>query len=231
MTPNEPSFPSRRRLRRMLRRLVGDISGVALIEFAYSLPFMTILGLGGIELANYSITHMRVSQIAVSLADNASRAKEQITNGVPQMREYDVNEAFSASALQSGSLDIATNGRLILTSLETNSSSGQWLHWQRCFGAKTAYKSSYGKQGDGKTGTAVKGMGPKNHQIKAESGYAIMFAEVVYDYQPIIWTKLVPDGPIRKIAAMYVRDDRDLDPSGNGLFNPTPTSTSRTCPA
>jgi hypothetical protein len=224
-------FRTRRTLRRLLHRLSRDVSGVALIEFAYSLPFLTILGLGGIEIANYSITHMRVSQIAVSLADNASRAKELITNGVPQMREYDVNEAFQASALQSGNLDIATNGRLILTSLETNSSNGQWLHWQRCFGAKTTYKSSYGKQGDGKTGTSVKGMGPTGHQVKAESGYAIMFAEVVYEYQPLIWGGVVSEAPIRKIAAMYVRDDRDLDPTGAGLFNPTPTSTSRTCPA
>jgi hypothetical protein len=223
----DTSFPSRRRLRRMLRRLIGDVSGVALIEFAYSLPFMTILGLAGIEMANYSITHMRVSQLAVSLADNASRAKEQITNGVPQMREYDVNEAFTASSLQSTNLDIAANGRLILTSLETNASGGQWLHWQRCFGAKTGYRSSYGKQGDGTSGTSVTGMGPVGHQVKAESGYAIMFAEVVYDYQPIIWTKLVPDGPIRKIAAMYVRDDRDL----TQLYNPAPTSTVNSCPA
>lgn len=225
-----PSFPSRRRLRRMLRRLVGDVSGVALIEFAYALPFMTVLGLGGIELANYSITHMRVSQIAVSLADNASRAKEQITNGVPQMREYDINEAFAASAIQSGNLDIATNGRLILTSLETNASGGQYLHWQRCFGAKAGYKSSYGKQGDGKTGTSVQGMGPVGRQVKAETDYAIMFVEVVYDYQPLIWTQFVPDGPIRKIAAMYVRDDRDLTDVNNPA-NPAPAATVRTCPA
>jgi hypothetical protein len=220
----------------MLRRLLGDVSGVALIEFAYSLPFMTILGLAGIELANYSITHMRVSQIAVSLADNASRAKEEIVSGVPYIREYDINDAFQASSLQSGSLDIETNGRLILTSLETNAAGGQWLHWQRCFGAKSAYTSSYGKQGDGKTGTSVTGMGPVGRQLKAESGYAIMFAEVVYEYEPIIWTQFVPDGPIRKIAAMYVRDDRALSNPNNPddpnyPSNPAPAAPVNSCPA
>lgn len=213
-------------MRQVLRRLVGDVSGVALIEFAYSLPFMTMLGLGGIELANYSITHMRVSQIAVSLADNTSRAKEQIKDGVPQMREYDVNEAFTAASLQSGNLDIANNGRLILTSLETNGDNGQYLHWQRCFGAKSNYKSSYGKEGDGVTGTSVKGMGPVGRQVKAESGYAIMFVEVAYDYKPLIWSQVVPAGTIRKVAAMYVRDDRD---TAAGLFQDG--STMRTCPA
>jgi hypothetical protein len=188
---------------------------------------MTILGLGGIELANYSIVHMRVSQIAISLADNASRSKEQIVGGVPQLREYDINEAFRAAALQSGPLDINTKGRLILSSLETNGSGGQYIHWQRCFGGAMKYKSSYGKQGDGATGTAVKGMGPKGKQVKAEAGYAIMFAEVVFDYDPLIFDRFLSKEPIRKIAAMYVRDDRDL----SKVYNPAPAATINSCPA
>jgi hypothetical protein len=218
---------SRMRVGRLLRRLLGDASGVALIEFAYSLPFMTILGLGGVEVANYSITHMRVSQIAVSLADNASRAKEEIVSGVPHMREYDVNEAFQAAELQSANLDIANNGRLILSSLEVNSSGGQWIHWQRCFGAKTGYKSSYGKEGDGAIGTSFKGMGPTGRVLKAEKDYAIMFVEVVYDYQPLLFGRFIPDAPIRKTAAMYVRDDRDL----TQIYNPSPAAPVRSCPA
>lgn len=212
---------------RRLKRLRRDQSGVALIEFAYSLPFLSILGLGGVELANYSITHMRVSQIAVSLADNASRAKQEIVAGVPRMREYDVNDAFAAAQLQSGGLDIQTNGRLILSSLETNTDGGQWIHWQRCFGAKTAYKSSYGKQGDGATGTSVTGMGPAGDRVAAESGYAIMFVEVVYDYRPLIFDRFIGSQPIRKISAMYVRDDRDL----TQIYNPSPTATVNSCPA
>jgi hypothetical protein len=212
---------------RFVRRLVRDTSGVAFVEFAYTLPWLMVLGLGGVEIANYSITHMRVSQLAVSLADNASRAKEDIVSGVPRMREYDVNEAFQAAALQSGALDVANNGRLILTSLETNASGGQWLHWQRCFGAKTAYKSSYGKQGDGATGTGITGMGPPGRQVRAESGYAIMFVEVAYDYQALVFDRFLPEGEIRKTAAMYVRDDRDL----TNIFNPSPAATVRTCPA
>lgn len=208
------------------RRLWRDQTALALIEFAYSLPILTMLGLGGVEIANLSVTHMRVSQIAISLADNASRAKQEIVAGVPRMREYDVNEAFQAAALQSGGLDIRNNGRLILSSLETNAQGGQWIHWQRCFGA-TNYKSSYGKQGDGTTGTGVTGMGPTGRQARAESGFAVMFVEVVYDYKPLLFSSLVPAQPIRKVAAMYVRDDRDL----SGLFNTEPQVTVSSCPA
>ncbi|MFA7595694.1 MAG: TadE/TadG family type IV pilus assembly protein [Novosphingobium sp.] len=207
-----------------LRRLRKDNGAVALVEFALSLPLLLLMGLGGVETANYAVTHMRVAQIAVSLADNASRAKQDVASGMPRMREADVNEAFTAAQLQAANLDIAENGRLILSSLEMNADGGQWIHWQRCFG-DAPYISSYGVQGDGATGTSVTGMGPADRRVAAESGFAVMFAEVVYDYQPIIFGSLIPDDPIRKIAAMYVRDDRDL----SNIFNPSPAAPVRSC--
>lgn len=213
------------RLRAETSRLAKDTSGVALIELAYTTPFLMMLTMGGIEIANYSITHMRVSQIAVSLADNSSRAKQEVVSGVPRMREVDVNEAFRAAQLQSTELDIENNGTLILSSLEVNEDGGQWIHWQRCFG-NGGYTSSYGEEGDGETGTSLTGMGPPGRQVAAEAGFAIMFAEVVYDYEPLMFGRFISDEPIRKTAAMFVRDDRDLEQ----LYNPSPAATVNSCP-
>lgn len=213
-----------RKLRDTMRDIARDERALAFIEFAYSLPLLLILGLGGVEVANYSITHMRVSQLAVSLADNASRAKQDIVSGVPRMREVDVNETFHAAELQSGNLDIEANGRMILSSLEVNEDGGQWIHWQRCDG-NAPYSSSYGEEGDGEAGTTFPGMGPAARRIQAEEGFAIMFAEVVYDYKPIAFGTLIPEVPIRKVAAMYVRDDRDL----TQLYNPSPEATVSSC--
>lgn len=207
-----------------LRRLWADRSGLALIEFAYTVPFLMILGMGGVEVANYSIAHMRVSQIAVSLADNASRAKQDVVSGVPRMREVDVNEAFTAAQIQSSELDITSKGTLILSSVEVNEDGGQWIHWQRCFG-EGGYSSSYGKEGDGETGTALTGIGPAGRQVAAEDGFAIMFVEVVYNYEPVMFDRFIPAEPIRKIAAMFVRDDRDL----TQLYNPSPAVTVNSC--
>lgn len=206
-----------------MRDLLNNMSGVALIEFAFSLPILLVLGLGGVEVANYAVAHMRVSQLAISLADNTSRFKEQYVSGVPRIREYDMNQAFIGAASQAAGLDFEENGRMILSSLEVNSSGGQWVHWQRCWGG-APYSSSYGNEGDGKTGTAFPGMGPTGRRITAESNFAIMFAEVVYDYHPIAMGALIPDLPIRKIAAMYVRDDRDL----GGIY-PSTGITASTC--
>lgn len=210
-----------KRLAAGLRRCT---SGAVIIEFAMLLPIMALAGLGGLEVANFALVNMRVNQIAVSLADNASRAKQAVIGAAPRMREFDVNQALAASVLQADGLDMATNGRLILSSLQVNASGGQWIQWQRCSGSLSA-TSSYGVQGTGATGTAFAGMGPTGRIVTAESNAAVMFAEVVYQYRPIYFSGVVPAQQIRKFAAMYVRDDRDL----TQIYNPSPTSTVSSC--
>lgn len=205
-------------------RLRDCTSGAIIIEFAMLLPVIALMGLGGIEVANFALVNMRVNQIAVSLADNASRAKQATIGAAPRMREFDVNQAFSAAVLQADGLDLATNGRLILSSLQVNGSGGQWIQWQRCSGALSA-TSSYGTQGIGATGTAFAGMGPSTRLVTAESNAAVMFAEVVYQYRPVYFSGVVATQQIRKFAAMYVRDDRDL----TQIYNPSPTSTVSSC--
>ena len=131
---------------------------------------------------------------------------------------------MNAAFVQAGQLDVAANGRLILSSLEVNDEGGQWIHWQRCFG-EAPYASSYGEQGDGAEGTELAGMGPAGRQVQAETGYAIMFAEVSYEYQPIMLGDFLEDRRISKVAAMFVRDNRDL----SQLFNPAPGAAVNDC--
>ena len=212
------------RLARLLTQLRNDRSGVAMIEFAYTMPIFLVLLGSGVELTNFAITHMRVSQVAVSLADNASRAKQSVVSGVPRIREADVNEVFMAAELQTHGLDIRERGKLILSSVETNSEGGQWIHWQRCFG-EADHKSSYGKEGDGKTGTSLTGMGPAGREVAADPGSAVMFVEVAYDYRPLMFGDSFLNTVIRKTAAMYVRDNRDL----SAIYNPSPSAVPSQC--
>jgi len=206
----------------ILRRLARSRSGLAAVEFALSLPLLVTLCMGGIELTNYAITTLKVNQIAISIADNASRAKLSVAGAAPQFREYDVGETFTAASLAYPGLNLYGNGRVILSSLEVNSSGGQWIHWQRCRGSKSA-ASAYGVQGTGATGTSFPGMGPATNRVTAEAGAAIMFVEVYYDYAPV----LAPGSrmTIYRTAAMYVRDDRDL----TQIYNPSPMATVYSC--
>jgi hypothetical protein len=195
---------------RFARALHRDTRGVSIIEFAFAMPLLMLGVFGGLEIANLVVTHMRLNQIAISLADNASRLKQQTISGAPKIREYDINESFKAAQQQGTDLNLAKNGRMILSSLETNATNGQWIHWQRCQGAKAGYTSSYGTEGTGKTGNAFDGMGPAGNKVTAEAGAGVMVAEVIYEYQPLIADKLFDSFTIRKYSGMYVRDDRDL---------------------
>lgn len=210
--------------RRAFLRLLRDRSGVAVIEFAYSTPLVVLLGMGGTELANLVVTHMRVSQVALALADNASRIGITSDLSTKQVREVEINEILAAADMQGGSLGLLKNGRLVLSSLQVNADGGQWIAWQRCKGLKH-YDSTYGVEGDGKTGTSLTGMGPSNSPIKAVTGSAAMFVEVTYDYQPIIAPKYIAPTKIHYTAAFTVRDKRDL----TQLYNPSPAATPSKC--
>ena len=195
---------------------------MAAVQLAVALPLLVMISMGGLELASFALTNMRVNQIAISVADNASRAKMTSVSGAAQFREYDVGETFRAAELAYPGMAVFTNGRIVLSSLETNAAGGQWIHWQRCRGAK-AVGSKYGIQGTGATGTSLAGMGPVGSIVTAETGSAIMFAEVYYDYRPIT----LPGATITiyRHAALYVRDDRDL----SQIYNPSPTATVYSC--
>ncbi len=205
-----------------LRTWTACRSGVAVVELAVALPLLVTVSMGGLELASFALANLRVNQIAIQIADNASRAKLTSVSGAAQFREYDVSETFRAADLAYPGMAIFNNGRVVLSSLETNATGGQWIHWQRCRGSKVV-GSKYGTQGTGAVGTVLAGMGPVTSVVTAESGSAIMFAEVYYDYRPVT----LPGATITiyRQAALYVRDDRDL----SQIYNPSPTATVYSC--
>ena len=136
-----------------LRKLRSDVSGMAMIEFAYALPLMLVLGGYGIEMANLATVNQKISQSALALADNMSRVGAESALSTVQIRESDINDSFIGLTRQTGALNLTSNGRVILSSLEQNASGRQWIHWQRCIGTKSL-ASSYGAQGTGATGTS-----------------------------------------------------------------------------
>lgn len=207
-----------------LRRLARSTSAVSAVELGLAMPFLMGLSLTGVEVVNLALIHVRLNQLAITVADNASRAKQTQVNGAPQFREYDVNQVFRAAALQGEDLQIPTRGRVILSSLQVNAQGGQWIAWQRCWG-KNSWTSRYGPQGTGATGTSFAGMGYTTTKMTADAGTAIMFVEIAYDYKPFFLGSVLPSKVIRKEAALYVRDDRDL----TQIYNPSPAQTVASC--
>jgi hypothetical protein len=194
---------------RSIRLIGGDNSAIALTEFALSLPVFLLMALTGAELTNYITTKMRVSQVALHVADHAARMGEGDLLAAQTISETQINDILIGAQLQAGNLNLATNGRIILSSLEPmanpNPSNRFRIRWQRCRGALTR-TSSYGVAG----AISLTGMGPAGRQVTAPVGGATMFVEVVYHYEPILPDTVTPNLDIRQIASMIVRDQRDL---------------------
>jgi len=189
--------------------LKRDNSGVAFVEFAFAAPMFLSLGLMGTETAYYVITHMQVSQIAMQVADNASRVGEADVLEEKKVFEDDITEVFVGAEKLGLNIDLFDNGRVILSSLQRNSEGGQWIAWQRCRGLKN-HTSSFGVEGDGETGTSFEGMGANTTKIKASSGTAVMFVEISYTYESLTPFNFLEGREIDYTAAFNIRDSRDL---------------------
>lgn len=205
-----------RALFRSTRRLATDRRGLALLEFGLSLPILLLLSLTGAEITNYIISRMRVSQIALHLADNAARIGSGSQLQAKTINEADVNDLLTGAGLQSGELNLFANGRVIISSLEPDpANSGKYrIRWQRCRGAKTAQTSAYGNAG----ATNLSGMGKTGRLATAPADGVTMYVEVYYEYQPLLKAALAPNSNFREEASMMVRDRRDTVGGTNGVY-------------
>jgi hypothetical protein len=234
------------RLRRFAASLRDCTSGLALTEFALSVPVLLTLGLFGLETANFAMAHLRVSNIAVMTADNAARVRDSID-------EADIVELFTGAKMTGASINFAQNGRIILSDIEMSpiNSARQWIRWQRCDGALNV-DPSYGRpitaaganitngteiyQTDRQTPSllpsswllsSLVNVGGAWAPIGAQSGTAVMLVEVTYTYQPIIPSSFLSGRQIRYESAFNVRQRTDqtlrnlgrITPRSCNLFN------------
>mgnify|MGYP003582232179 CR=1 FL=1 len=208
-------------LRRFVARLHADQTGLALVEFAYSLPFLLLLSMSGLEVAHLAIAHMKISQIAMLVADNASRVRGSID-------EVDINEIFTGAELSSSGLNFKSNGKIFLSDLEPNGltspKTGQYIRWQRCYGTGS-FTSTYGVTDNGKTDASLQGMGPTGNKISSKAGTAVMFVEVAYNYQPLISNSIFGARTIRYTSAFNVRERTDQTMKNAGSLTGTQLAT------
>jgi hypothetical protein len=214
--------------RRAFATLVQDRAGISVVEFALSLPFFLGLGTMGVEIAYMASINMQVSQLALSVGDNASRLGQTDNSAVaPTIDETDIDAVMFGAMKQGAAFDFEHNGRIVLSSLEKDPVSGkQYIHWQRCAGDLNR-NSRYGNDSNnnGLTGVSFpNGLGRTGHQVKAGDGEAVMFVEVFYTYRPL-FAGFFSDKNFSREAAFVVRDDRNLTGGGGDGVTGTPTST------
>lgn len=223
-----------------LRAFVDDRRGLALIEFAYSLPIVLAIGAFGVELSNLALCHLRISQYALNLADHATRVG-QTSSGVTSFRENDANDVLRGAKLEGASIALTTRGRITISSLENIQQSYdtqpvQRIHWQRCLGVPggAGYDSSYGTVAttagsDGMQANAglatPNGIGDPGRLVSAPANSGVMFVEVNYLYNPLFGSFFVTPRIVHYTASFLVRDNRSFVQ----IYNPSPVATASTC--
>lgn len=214
------------RLAAWTRALRRDQSGVAFLEFAMIFPIMMFLGMYGVELARMSMISMRVSQIALAVADNASRMEQTSNSAVaPTVTEADITSVLIGATKEGAGFDFAGNGRVILTSLEKHPTSGkQYIHWQRCIGNLNKF-STYGNDTtlNGLTGPTINAMGSGSVKAVAPDNIGVMFVEVYYAYQGVFGSMFVQNTVFKQEAAYIVRDIRDYRTGQTPVITPNGT--------
>jgi hypothetical protein len=107
-----------------------------------------------------------------------------------------------------------TEGKVIISSLEMNSTNNQYIHWQRCTGRRIN-ASAYGVWG-----AVVTGLGPTGNQVTATSDVAVMFVEVWYQQKGLFGSMFVKPMTLHQEAAYMVRDTRNLTAGLSGQRPP-----------
>ncbi|MGE3396569.1 MAG: pilus assembly protein [Sphingomonas sp.] len=235
-----------RRFRDFSRSLRECTSGLALTEFAFSVPILLTLGLFGLETANFAMAHLRISNIATMTADNAARIRDSID-------EADIVELFTGAKMTGTGINFAQNGRIILSDLEQTPTGGnQWIRWQRCDGAlsytnpETRWRPRTAGGAAITNGTEIyladrqtfntstpsspaatptfASMGTGT-TIAAAPSTAVMVVEVVYNYQPIIPNSFLSGRQIRYQSAFNVRQRTDQALRNLGRITPRSCNT------
>lgn len=215
---------------RYIKRLRRDESGLAMVEFAVSLPFFLGLTIGGVEIANYASVVMQLNQITLHTADNAARIGETTPLQQKRISELQINDVFEGTLREgdrvalSGSHDyidpvtgvpsIRGNARIILSSVEEvedfdPDAPRYRIRWQRCAGTASQFTSHYGTVDDS---DSITGIGPAGRQVTPPPDGALMFVELQYHFKPLFVNGFshLTERDISQVASMPVRENRDL---------------------
>jgi len=186
-----------------LRKLKLDIAGLALIEFAYTLPIFVGFGLVGIEFANVVLARQKTERIAATIADQVA------SNQVPP-NERQIRDMFEAVELIAAPFDFNDNGNVIVTAVvgvrdPDDDEIQNKVAWQRCR-VKDSFESRFGEQW---TGDDV-AEGPEielPNDIELRQNQMVILTEVFFPYEEIVSAELVssflPEGAIFEERAMY----------------------------
>ena len=171
-------------IRKFLRHLpILNTRGGVMVEFAFAMPLLITLLLGGVELGRYVLLHQKLDRTAMTVSDLVAR----VTSVTPS----DLDTVLNAADLVMSPFDFGDKGVVIISSVKQKTPSGQpKVIWQRK-GAGTLNQSS--ELGHTDTDAVL----PNNALVSTTQ--AIVVGETYYTYTPWFIT-MIPSTTIRHVA-------------------------------
>ncbi|MEM7688088.1 MAG: hypothetical protein AAF291_03625 [Pseudomonadota bacterium] len=188
----------------LVKRLRAETSGLALIEFAYTLPILVGFGLVGIEFTNVVLAHQKSERVASTLADTVAG------NQVPP-NERQIRDMFEAVQLISAPFSFDPEGNVILTAVvgaydEDDEEIQNKIAWQRCV-AKDKFKSDIGDEWTTSSDIAEGPGVDLPGEIELAQNEMVIIAEVFFPYTEIVSEEMVegllPNSGVFRETAMF----------------------------
>lgn len=168
-------------MRTRLRRLYADRRGGLVVEFAFAMPVLTLMLMGGVEISRYALMNQRMDRLATVVGDLVSQQQTVSQN--------DLNAIFGATKSVAWPFDLTGSGKVIVSSISIPAPPAAQvakITWQRASGSLVE-SSKFGVEG----ATPVLPSGPPPLTVSA--GQTIITAEVFYHFKPILIGALVPE--------------------------------------
>ena len=153
--------------RRFLRRFAGDRRGNVMIEFAFMLPVISSLVLGGVEFARYAMINQKMDRVSGFVGDLVARAES--------LEASDFVDYFAAAEQLSLPFDLLAEGNIIVSSI-TGETGGPEVLWQQVGPGAVSQASTVGAPG----GPATLPAG-----FVLDVNENIVVTEVYYDFVPL----------------------------------------------
>lgn len=143
--------------------------GLATLELAISMPFLIAMLLGSVEVTRYVLIAQKLEKISFTLSDIVAQSTNTTT--------AQLNVIAGAAAQIMNPYTFNTNGYIIISSVTKTGSSAPVVSWQ---------------YGGGGTWTQASRVGQVNKTANIPGNFTmvdkdnVIFAEVFYNYQPLL---------------------------------------------
>jgi Flp pilus assembly protein TadG len=171
-------------IRKFLRHLpITNTRGGVMIEFAFAMPLLITLLLGGVELGRYVLLHQKLDRTAMTVSDLVAR----VTSVTPA----DLDTVLNAADLVMAPFEFSDKGVVVISAVKKVTAGGSpKVIWQRSGAGSLSVTSQVGVA----DGDAVI---PDPALVTDIDG--IVVGETYYEYTPWFIT-MIPSTTIRHVA-------------------------------